>query len=348
MNLRFLPKLRHLPKIASRRTLAESIRTFFPNDPHLQQLFNRFATYNGSSPYRTPSAFNIIPYVQSRFGGWYVKGGLYAIARALAAVGRELRIDFRFNTEVKSAQRRGESWLLNGRESFDHVVCNQDVLSAVPRFFPPKHAAAFAARHARRDELSISGFIMYLGVGRQYESLEHHNIFFSDDYPAEFRQIFEEHRPADEPTIYVAINSRRDPAHAPSGCDNWFVLVNAPALDPSHPVNWTEIREAYGARIIERLERRFGFDGLAANLRVQRFFTPADFETRYLAAGGALYGFASHSPLSAFRRPPQQPRELENFYFVGGSTHPGGGLPLVCLGGKMVAERVLRKLGTRQ
>ncbi len=346
LSARFVPKLRHLPKVASRRTLAESIRGFFPDDPHVQQLFNRFATYNGSSPYRTPSAFNIIPYVQSRFGGWYVKGGMYAIARALAAVGRELRIDFRFNTEVKSARREGERWLLNGRETFEHVVCNQDVLSAVPRFFPPPRAKAFAASHSRHDELSISGFIMYLGVGRQYESLEHHNIFFSDDYPAEFRQMFEEYRPADEPTIYVAVNSRRDPAHAPSGCDNWFVLVNAPALDARHPVNWPELHEAYGARIVERLERCFGFDGLAANIRVQRFFTPADFETRYLAQGGALYGFASHGALSAFRRPPQQPRELENFYFVGGSTHPGGGLPLVCLSGKMVAERILRKLGS--
>jgi phytoene desaturase len=185
---------------------------------------------------------------------------------------------------------------------------------------------------------------MYLGVGRQFESLEHHNIFFSDDYPAEFRQMFEEHRPADEPTIYLAVNSRIDPAHAPHGCDNWFVLVNAPALDRGFPVNWPEIREAYGARIIERLETRFGFDGLASHIRVKRFFTPADFETRYLAEGGALYGFASHGHFSAFRRPPLQPRELENFYFVGGSTHPGGGLPLVCLSGKMVAGRILRKL----
>jgi phytoene desaturase len=344
LNARFVPKLRHLPKIASRRTMAETVRQFFPGDLHLQQLFNRFATYNGSSPFRTPSAFNIIPYVQAKFGGWYVRGGMYAIARALAALCGELRVGLRLNTEVNSAQWRDHDWLLNGTEAFDHVVCNQDVLSAMPRFFPPAAAAAFAATHEKRDQLSTSGFVMYLGVGRQYESLEHHNIFFSDDYPAEFRQMFEDHRPADEPTIYVAVNSRRDPAHAPAGCDNWFVLVNAPPLDSKHPVNWPEICEAYGARIIERLERRFGFDGLASHLRVERFFTPADFETRYLAQGGALYGFASHSPFSAFRRPPIQPRGMENFYFVGGSTHPGGGLPLVCLSGKMVAERILRKL----
>ncbi len=344
LSARFVPKLRHLPKIASRRTLAESVRHFFPHDPHLQQLFNRFATYNGSSPYRTPSAFNIIAYVQARFGGWYVRGGMYALARALAAVGRELRVDLRLNTEVTTLQRRNDQWLVNGREAFDFVVCNQDVLTAMPRFASPPQANAFATKHAIRDELSLSGFVMYLGVDRKYESLDHHNIFFSQDYPNEFHQLFDRHQPADEPTIYVAVNSRQDPAHAPQGCDNWFVLVNAPALDPKHPVDWPQIRESYGAHIIERLERRFGFEDLASHIRVQRFFTPADFETRYLARGGALYGFASHRPLSAFRRPPMQPRGMKNFYFVGGSTHPGGGLPLVCLGGKMVAEQILRKL----
>jgi phytoene desaturase len=347
LNARFVPKLRHLPKIASRRTMAQTVRHFFPDDLHLQQLFNRFATYNGSSPYRTPSAFNIIPYVQARFGGWYVKGGMYAIARALVALCGELGVEIRLNSEIKRAQWRDRRWLLNNTESFDYVVCNQDVLSAVPRFFPAESAAKFASKHEKRDELSTSGFVMYLGVAKQYESLDHHNIFFSDDYPSEFRQIFEEHRPADDPTIYVAVNSRRDPAHAPHGCDNWFVLVNAPPLDPRHPVNWSDLRERYGARILDRLERRFGFDGLASQIRVQRFFTPADFETRDLAQGGALYGFASHSRLSAFRRPPIQPREMENFFFVGGTTHPGGGLPLVCLSGKIVAERIQRKLANR-
>ena len=340
----FLPKLRHLPKIASRQTMAETVRRFFPDNPFLQQLFNRFATYNGSSPYMTPSAFNIIPYVQARFGGWYVQGGMYAIARALVAVAKEMEITIRLNTEVRSARRAGGRWQINGSESFDYVVCNQDVLSAVPRFFAPDQAQKFATKHAKRDQLSISGFAMYLGVDRQYDSLDHHNIFFSDDYPAEFRQMFDEHRPADEPTIYVAVNARKDPAHAPEGCDNWFVLVNAPALNPRHAIDWAGIREAYGARILERLEQRFGFDDLRSHIRVQQFFTPADFETRYLAQGGALYGFASHSTFSAFRRPGIEPSGMENFFFVGGSTHPGGGLPLVCLSGKMVAERIIRRI----
>ena len=347
-NPRLVPKLRHLPKIATTQTMADSVAKYFPGDRHLQQLFNRFATYNGSSPFATPAAFNIIAYVQSRFGGWYVKGGMYAIARALSSLASELHVQIQLNTEVKRVQKRGPRWVLNGSDSFDYVVCNQDVLSAVPRFLPPELARAFAASHAKRDRLSLSGFIMFLGVEGQYETLEHHNIFFSDDYRAEFHQLFEERRPADEPTIYVAINSRRDPAHAPSGCDNWFVLVNAPPLDPDDPLDWGSTCEQYGAKILSRLEQRFGFVDLRSRIRVQLIFTPADFQTRYLAQGGALYGFASHGTLSAFRRPPLQPRGVDNFYFVGGSTHPGGGLPLVCLSGKMVAESILRKLAPQR
>lgn len=313
-----LPKLRHLPKIASFKTLDQTVRRFFGHDPHLVQLFNRFATYNGSSPYRTPTAFNIIAYVEAHFGGWYVKGGLFEIARALERICRELGVEIRLGEEVATRP-----------VGYDATVCNQDVLSATPRFLGE------IARRAPAREMSMSGFVMYLGVGRQFPHLSHHNIFFSDDYPAEFRQIFAG-QPADEPTIYVAIHSKADPARAPAGCENWFVLVNAPATP------WTGEAESYGDRIIERLETRFGCAGLRAAIRVRRHFTPADFETRYLAQAGSLYGYASHGVQAAFQRPAMAPKGAPGFYFVGGSTHPGGGLPLVVLGAQMVARKILR------
>lgn len=331
-----LPKLRHLPKIASFKTLDQTVRRFFGHDPHLVQLFDRFATYNGSSPYKTPAAFNIIAYVEAHFGGWYVKGGLFEIARALERICRELGVEIRLGDEVQARPA-----------GFDATVCNQDVLSATPRFLgkvvgrAPRlpevnrpAAGAAALQWAPLREMSMSGFVMYLGVGGQFPHLSHHNIFFSDDYPAEFRQIFAG-RPADEPTIYVAIHSKADPARAPAGCENWFVLVNAPATP------WTADAQGYGDRIIERLERRFGCEGLRAAIRVRRHFTPADFETRYLAQAGSLYGYASHGVQAAFQRPAMQPKGAPGFYFVGGSTHPGGGLPLVVLGAQMAARKIL-------
>ncbi len=347
VNFRNLPKLRHLPKIASFRTMDQVVRRFFGQDPHLIQLFDRFATYNGSSPYRTPAAFNIIPYVEAKFGGWYVKGGLYEIARALERICRELGVAIHTDREVKCLKTApgGETpshpgFRLEGTGDsgvYDQVVCNQDVLSAYPRFLPPATARRFQTTRLDKLDPAISGFILYLGVGRQYPQLSQHNIFFSDDYPAEFRQLFDEHRPADEPTIYVAVHSKADPDRAPPGCENWFVLVNAPAIAPGGSIDWT----IYGDRIIERLERRFGFDGLRASIQVRKQFTPEDFQTRYLARAGSLYGFASHGVRAAFQRPRFRPPGMKNFYFVGGSTHPGGGLPLVCLSGQMVADKIL-------
>ncbi len=350
LRLANLPKLRHLPKIASLQSMHQVVRRFFGHDPHLVQLFDRFATYNGSSPYRTPAAFNIIPYVEARFGGWYVKGGLYEIARALERIATELGVDIQLNSEVTGVRQdrpntKNEASTVEytgGSARFDHVVCNQDVLSAYPRFLPAGLAEDF--RRGRTDVLdpSFSSFLLYLGVGREYPQLAHHNIFFSNDYPAEFNGLFGEAAPLTDPTIYVAIHSKAEPSRAPPGCENWFVLVNAPALDPRAPVDWPALAGAYGDRIIARLETVFGLNGLSAAIRVRRHFTPVDFAGRYLAHRGSLYGFASHGPWAAFQRPGLQPRGMRNFYFVGGSTHPGGGLPLVCLSAQMVAAKILR------
>lgn len=187
----------------------------------------------------------------------------------------------------------------------------------------------------------MSGFVMYLGVAREFPHLSHHNICFSDDYRAEFHQMFGLGQPADDPTIYVAIHSKADPSRAPAGCENWFVLVNAPALRPG--ADWSAIAQGYGDRIIEKLEKRFGCEGLRAAIEVRRHFTPADFQTRYLAQAGSLYGYASHGVRAAFQRPAMAPRDSPGFYFVGGSTHPGGGLPLVVLGAQMVVRKILEE-----
>ena len=350
LRLANLSKLRHLPKIASLQSMDRVVRRFFGHDPHLVQLFDRFATYNGSSPYRTPAAFNIIAYVEARFGGWYVKGGLYRIARVLGRICEELGVEMQLDCEVDAirriAPRAAEGGYLvkhtGGSAEFGCVICNQDVLSAYPRFLPAGIADKF--RRTRLDRLapSFSSFLLYLGVGRQYPQLSHHNIFFSEDYPAEFSGLFGARDPLPLPTIYVAIHSKADPDRAPPGCENWFVLVNAPALDPAAPLDWSSLAQTYGDRIIGRLETVFGLGGLAGAIQVRRHFTPADFETRYRAHRGSLYGFASHGPWAAFQRPGLQPPGVPNFYFVGGSTHPGGGLPLVCLSGQMAAEKILR------
>lgn len=252
---RNLRKLRHLPKIASLRSMHETVSRYF-EDPRLVQLFDRYATYNGSSPYLTPSAFNIITYVEAEFGGWYVRGGMYRLAESLLELAAELGVEVRTGCEVtglrKTAVGGYELRTGTGWESFAGVICNEDVLMASKQLLGSK-------MDLQKNALSTSGFILFLGVARKYDRLAHHNVFFSGDYRAEFDQMFGKLEPAKAPTIYVAASSRTEPGRAPEGCDNWFVLVNAPPAIGGF--DWQAGAQSYGDRIIEMLEG-FGFEGL--------------------------------------------------------------------------------------
>jgi phytoene desaturase len=333
-SLKNWPKLRHLPKVATTQTMAAKIDSFF-SDSHLRQLFYRFATYNGSSPYLTPATFNIIPFVEADFGGWYVRGGMFQIALALEKLAKKLGVTFYYQSQVIE-YRNGHVVSKGGAEdSFDAVVCNADVIAAHHSILPfgPAPAAELA-----RPELSCSGLIFFWGVQHRYGQLRHHNIFFSDNYPAEFRDIFSRKELPGQPTIYIAISARMDAGHAPEGCDNYFVLINAPARNPDDP--WSKEQLAlYRSQVIARLER-MGLPGLARHIVCEEIFTPTDFATRDLARHGALYGWASHSIRASLLRPPLRSPHDPRLYFVGGTTHPGGGIPLVLLSGKMVADLV--------
>lgn len=331
LRLSNLPLLRHFPKLADPRTMARTTKRFFPSSPQLQQLFNRFATYNGSSPYATPSAFNIIPYVQARFGGWYVKGGMYQIAAALEKRARKLGVVIETGVEVTRLQENSGHWTVFQRptsggpaspRTFTGIVCNQDRLEATKRFLDPIFKPT--------RTLSSSGFVIRAAIGRSYPELSHHNIFFPQDSENEFREIFHENAVPTQPTIYVAISAKSDPARARPGCENWFVLINTPPTDAN--THWPSLAPRLADRIFSSLTR-FGLDDPRPHILWQSYFTPADFASDYLATGGALYGYASHSPTTAFRRPAMT-CDKHGLVFTGGSTHPGVACPWCCCRGK--------------
>jgi phytoene desaturase len=332
-------KLRHLGKVATTRTLAAEVeRRIY--DPHLRQIFLRFATYNGSSPYLTPATFNIIPYVEAEFGAWYVRGGMAKIAEALAALAQRKGVNFRFNTTA-TAWSGTEATAQNGtRTQADFLVCNGDVLGAQTGFLSSLFTSAQREK-TQRPPLSTSGFILFLGVKGRDARLGHHNIFFSDDYPREFDEIHRRKINPTEPTIYISVSARTDSMHAPDGHDNYFVLVNAPARDLRQPWTFAETK-AYRDLVIKRLER-FGFPDLAERIVTESIFTSGDFAARDLAWHGSLYGWASHSIGTSLFRPPLRAPGTRNVFFAGGTTHPGGGIPLVLLSGKMVADLIQRE-----
>ena len=341
--------MRHALRIDALRTVDGAVRAFF-RSPHLRQVFNRYATYNGSSPYLSPATFNLIAYIEFAEGGWYVRGGMYELARALERVARDTGVEIRTNAEVaeilttEAPKRRGHKKASGVRLASgatigaERVVVNADPRYAYAHLLPGQERAA---KRLARLTPSCSGFIMLLGVDRTYERLAHHNIFFSADYEREFAAIFGKGVPAPDPTVYVCASCVSDPQHAPPGHMNLFVLVNAPSTGsaPGRSYHWEREAAAYGDLVLRKLER-MGLDGLRGHIATRTIITPEDLERRYNAVGGAIYGLASNDPFAAFARPPQRAAELRGLYFVGGGTHPGGGIPLVLLSGRSVAQHI--------
>lgn len=314
--------------------------------PHLRQLLGRFATYVGASPYQASSTLNVIAHVELAGGVWYPKGGIYAIAAALRQLAQELGVTVETNSPVtqivvENGQARGVELADGRRMPAAAVVANVDVTTVYQKLLPSTAASSRYRQRLEQAEPSCSGFVMMLGVAGNFRQLAHHNIFFSGDYRREFDEIFRRGLPPDDPTIYVAITSKTDADHAPAGHENWFVLVNAPAVGGQF--DWT--REAVGYRqlVLDRLAAR-GVD-VRGRIRVERILTPVQLAEMTGAFRGALYGTGMNGLLSPFHRPHNRARVVDGLYFVGGTTHPGGGVPMVMLSGKLVSEMVLQRGG---
>ena len=322
------------------RTLDGSVRKHV-RSPHLRQLLGRYATYAGASPYEASAAYNVVAHVELNGGVWYAQGGVYEIARVLEGLARELGVEICTDCpvtgiEVEGTQVAGVVLGRGERRSAKAVIANADVTTVYEQLLPRR--AVSPRRRARQvnAERSCSGFVLALGVEGVHPQLAHHNIFFSANYRREFDEIFHQGVPPTEPTIYVVITARSDPAHAPEGCENWFVLVNAPALGPGY--DWETQTSAYRDLVLARLAER-GFDVRDA-IRVEQTLTPPDIARLTGAYRGALYGTTNNGLLAALRRPHNRCPDVRGLYFAGCTTHPGGGVPMVVLSGRVAARMV--------
>jgi phytoene desaturase len=335
---RNLPTLLKLPLIDPRRSVHQAVARFF-KDSRVAQLFDRYATYNGSDPYRAPATLNVIPYVEYVLGSYYIRGGMYRLAQALLEIAGKLGVKIHASRRVEKILHDGRraTGLLADGEKFDadYILCGQDVVTAHNQLID-----GFTKRRAKLNRLepSCSGLVFLWGVDKKHPELAHHNIFFSGDYKKEFTQIFEEKRPPDDPTIYVAITSKSDPDHAPQNGENWFVLLNMPYLTGA--INWRDETARMREMVLAKLRQK-GFD-LANRIEEEFVLSPENFEQNYLSNRGSIYGISSNSRRTAFKRPANRSRELKGLYFAGGSTHPGGGIPLVMLSGKIAAELIAK------
>lgn len=323
------------------RTMQQAINSHVKS-PYLQQLLGRFATYVGGSPYQTPATLNVIAHVELTGGVWYPQGGIYQIAEAMRRLAEELGVVIECNAPVEKIMvANGQVVgirLQDGRGiAARAVIANADVTTTYNHLVEPGIIDRQQVDRLSHYEPSCSGFVLMLGINEQHRELAHHNIFFSDDYRAEFEAIFKRQIPAEDPTIYVAITSKTDAQHAPDGMENWFVLVNAPAL--SDGIDWEQEKAAYRDRILRVLTER-GFD-VRAQIVSERILTPLDLQHMSGAWRGALYGPSANKKFTAFLRPHNRSQHIKRLYFAGGTTHPGGGVPMVTLSGKVAAEMIM-------
>ncbi|MYC75979.1 phytoene desaturase [Candidatus Poribacteria bacterium] len=336
MRLRYFRTLFRLHQIDPFRTVHQSVSRFF-SDPRLVQLFDRYATYNGSDPFQAPATLNIIPYIEYGLGGYYIQGGIYRLVDALKAVACALGTQIHTSAKVEAIRHDGKrvsGVQVNGeRIDADAVLCGADVVVAYRELIEgPQHQR----EKLERLEPSLSGMVFLWGIKGKHPPLAHHNIIFSSDYRREFRQIFRHQQVPDEPTIYIAISSKADAAHAPTDGENWFVLLNMPYLVPGQM--WEKEKTRMRQVVLDRL-KQLGFD-IADQIEVEQIYTPEDFSELYASNQGSIYGVSSNRKTTAFRRLPNRSRLLDGLYFAGGSVHPGGGIPLVILSGKIAATLI--------
>ena len=299
----------------------------------LQQFFKRFTTYNGSSPYQAPATLNVIPYVELSLGGYYLDGGMYSLIKALASLAESKGVSIKYNIEVKKINTadnviEGITDAGGTLHPADIVVSNSDASETYLNLVDKEDISLLKQKKVANVEPSCSGFVLMLGIDKSYNALTHHNIFFSEDYEREFKQIFEDKVMPEDPTIYIANTSHTNPQHAPEDSSNLFILVNAPYL--SDNIDWEHEEKRYKRQIIRKLQEH-GLTDLSDHIEYSNTITPRDFYRKYRSNRGSIYGTSSNSKLAAFMRPKNKSRSLKGLYLVGGSTHPGGGIPLVTL-----------------
>ncbi len=346
------PENRKIPlklhKLGFHRTMHSANKAMF-RDKRIVQLFDRYATYNGSSPYRTPATLNMISHLEHNIGAFFPVNGIYSIVEEIYKKCLSAGVEFRFNTLVKSIEIDKKSRQVtgivteNGLEKFDTVVSDCDVKYLAENMITPQFRYPLKNR-IKQLEPSSSALIFYWGVKGSFPHFDVHNILFSSGYKREFNHLFYKMDLSKDPTIYIFISKKVVPGDAPQGCENWFVMVNAPA---NIGQEWSKIVSETRSRIIKKINRLINKErekgdkiDIEQLIEIEHIASPVTIEKNTLSSRGALYGNSSNSMLSAFLRHPNRLGGIKNLWFVGGSVHPGGGIPLCLASAKIVEKEI--------
>lgn len=342
-------KLKNLLKLKSLKTLLNFRKLQAFNSLHkfnqhelgekrLVQLFDRYATYNGSNPYKTPATLSVISHLEHNLGAFIPEDGMIKVTESLMQQAVRLGVKFHFKEPVRKLETK--NGLVQGVWSdkeyipVDIVVSDVDIHYFYSSLLPDSRRLA----KIMKEERSSSALIFYWGMKESFPELDVHNIFFSANYKEEFNHLFKKKDLFDDPTVYLYISSKYRKEDAPEGFENWFVMINAPA-DVGQ--DWEELVDHARYIILEKLERLLGKE-LRYCIVKEEDLSPPEIARQTGSANGSIYGSSSNSRYASFNRHANFRRDIGGLYFVGGSVHPGGGIPL-CLSSASIVDGLVKE-----
>jgi phytoene desaturase len=339
--------LRNLKLLLRTRALNNyyhSVSRFFRTEK-LRQAFSLQTMYLGLSPFEAPAVYSLLPYTElAEDGLWFPEGGMYSLIEAMEKLATKLGVRFHTNSpveEVVVSKGRAQGLRVRGEEiGADAVLVGADLPYAYRELMDGTADGDFKFRKREKLEYTASAFMLYLGVDRKLDHLLHHNFYLSGRYRENFEAIFRDHTLPEDPSFYVVVPSRTEPDMAPEGMESLFVLVPVPHLGPN--VDWTRDGPNFKEKVYDLLERRCGVkrDWVA----FEKVRTPLDWRSEYNLEEGAAFGIGHGILQVGYFRPPMVSKGVEGLYFVGASTRPGTGVPLVTIGARLVADRIGREV----
>ena len=329
-------------KIDYKNSMSESIHQRL-SDPQLRMIFEYFIKYVGSSAMDSPGYMNLMPMIQFDYGLWYVRGGMYNLAKGLGRLMEEMGIPIHLNADVEAIEKAGKR--VTGIRMTDGTVHSSDIIVSnmeeIPAYKKLLNEPASFTRKLEKFAPACSGIVLHIGTDKPFPQLAHHNFFYSEDQHKHFDTVFHKKQLPQDPTLYVVAPTRTDPSKAPEGCDNIKILPHIPPLEDGSDITHEDY-VALKDRCIDKMER-CGLTGLRESIVVEDLLTPVDIERMYRSNRGSIYGVVTDWKLNYGFKAPKTSSRYKNLYFTGGSTNPGGGMPMVILSGQQCADRIIKR-----
>ena len=329
-------------KIDYKNTMSESIHQRL-SDPQLRMIFEYFIKYVGSSAMDSPGYMNLMPMIQFDYGLWYVRGGMYNLAKGLGKLMEEMGIPIHLNADVEAIEKSGKQ--VTGIRMTDGTVHPSDIIvsnmEVIPAYKKLLNEPISFTRKLEKFAPACSGIVLHIGTDKPFPQLAHHNFFYSEDQHKHFDTVFHKKQLPQDPTLYVVAPTRTDPSKAPEGCDNIKILPHIPPLEEGSGITHEDY-VALKDRCIDKMER-CGLTGLRESIVVEDLLTPVDIERMYRSNRGSIYGVVTDWKLNYGFKAPKTSTRYKNLYFTGGSTNPGGGMPMVVLSGQQCADRIIKR-----